>query len=106
MGAGRQLQHAVEHAVASLAELNVLVLLVFFHLLLPADRERIVLDGYLDVLALKPRHLRADLDCLVRFGDFDVGDNIRTVRTYSLRELAEQAIDLSMQTEQSEIGSH
>src|ERR1700722_13739601 len=75
--AGRQLQHTQEYAVAALAELNVLVFLVFLDLLLAANGESIIVNRNLDVLALEARHLRADFDCLVGFRDFDVGDNLR-----------------------------
>src|SRR3984885_3795093 len=102
--AGRQLQHAQEYAVAALAELNVLVLLVFLDLLLAANGEGVIVNRNLDVLALEARHLLADFDCLVGFRDFDVGDNLRA-RVYPLREFAEQPINLAMQTEQSEIRS-
>src|ERR1700726_3256133 len=102
--AGRQLQHTQEYAVAALAELNVLVFLVFLDLLLAANGEGVIVNRNLDVLALEARHLRADLDCLVGFRDFDVGDNL-CARAYPLREFAEQPINLAMQTEQSEIRS-
>src|ERR1700676_5149323 len=99
--AGRQLQHTQEYAVAALAELNVLVFLVFLDLLLATNGEGVIVDRNLDVLALETRHLRADLDGLVGFRDFDVGDDLRAARAYPLREFAEQPIDLAMQTEQS-----
>src|SRR3984893_1455062 len=102
--AGRQLQHTQEYAVAALAELNVLVFLVFLDLLLAANGEGVIVNRNLDVLALEARHLRADFDRLVGFRDVDVGDNLRA-RAYALREFAEQPIDLAMQTEQSEIRS-
>src|SRR3984957_1199589 len=102
--AGRQLQHAQEYAVAAFAELNVLVFLVFLDLLLAANGEGVIVNRNLDVLALKARHLRADLECLVVFRDVDVGDNLRA-RAYPLREFAEQPINLAVQTEQSEIRS-
>src|ERR1700722_10918302 len=102
---GRQLQHTQEYAVAALAELNVLVFLVLLDLLLAANGEGVIVDRNLDVLALKAGHLRADLDCLVGFRYFDVGDDLCAARAYPLREFAEQPIDLAMQTEQSEIRS-
>ncbi len=86
--------------------LNVLVLLVFLDFFFAADGEGVIVNRNLDVLALKPRHFGADLDCLVGFGDLDVGDDLRTARTYPLCEFVEQPIDLPMQTEQSEIRSH
>src|SRR3981189_2401088 len=106
--ASRQLQPAQEHAIASLAELDVLVLLGFLDLLLAADGEGVILDRYLDVLALEPRHLRADLNRSVAFGDLDAGDDVRrrAVRAYPLRKVAEQPVDLPVQAEQSEIRSH
>src|SRR3984885_9738424 len=102
--AGRQLKHAQEYAVAALAELNVLVFRIFLDLLLAANGEGVIVNRNLDVLALEARHLRADFDGLVGFRDFDIGDNLRT-RAYPLREVAEQPINLAMQTEQSEIRS-
>src|ERR1700733_7919141 len=102
--AGRQLQHAQEYAVAALAELNVLVFLIFLDLLLATNGEGVIVNRNLDVLTLEARHLRANFDRLVGFRDFNVGDNL-CARAYSLRELAEQPINLAMQTEQSEIGS-
>src|ERR1700732_3317352 len=96
----RQLKDAVEHAVAPLAELNVLVFLVFLDLLFAADGEGIILDRYLDVLALEPGHLCADLDGLVGLGYFNAGDDgLCAVWTHPLRKFAEQPIDLSMQAE-------
>src|SRR6202012_2342594 len=102
--AGGQLQHAQENAVAALAELNVLVFLVFLDLLLAANGEGVIVNRNLGVLALEARHPRADFDCLVGFRDFDVGDYLRA-RAYPLREFAEQPINLAMETEQSEIRS-
>src|ERR1700737_2533116 len=73
------------------------------HRLPAADCERVILDRFLDILALEPWHLRADLDRLVGLRDFDAGNDILcAVGSYSLREFVEQPVDLAMQAEQSE----
>src|ERR1700709_2606948 len=74
--AGRELQYAEEHAVASFAVLNVLIVLILLDPLFAADSEGVILDRYLDILALESWHLRANLDGLVRLGDVDIRDNI------------------------------
>src|SRR4051812_32926376 len=71
----RQLEHPIEHAVASFSEMVVLVFVVLlaFDLLLAADCQYLVLDRNLDIFALEPRHFRCDHNLLLGFGYVDPG---------------------------------
>src|SRR3981081_1720189 len=98
----RQLEHPIEHAVASFSEMVVLVFVVLpaFAFLLAADGQHVVLDRNLDIFALEPRHFRCDHNLLLGLGHVDAGNKVDlglASRVEPAREVFEQAIDFAMQ---------
>jgi hypothetical protein len=71
--------------------------------LFAADREDIILDRDLDVLAFETRQFRRDFDGVIRFDHIDardevvLGDVSQHAQTSTTGEILKQAIDLTMQ---------
>src|SRR3954463_5388172 len=103
--AGRKLNPTNENTVAAFRHVIVLVLvaLLGLDLLLAANRQQVVVDRYLDVLALKARQLGTDLDFIIGLGHVDRRNQIRLRRHSSqgaktaTREVVEQAINFAVQ---------
>src|SRR5262249_35235057 len=73
VNAGRHRERTLERAIAALGEVEVLLLLLPFALLLALDRQRVVGAFDVDVLLVHARKLRRDLEGLALVDDVDGG---------------------------------
>src|SRR5262249_62242777 len=73
VNSGRHRKRTLERAIAALGEVEVLLLLLFFALLLALDRQRAVGEFDVDVLFVHARKLRRDLEGLALVDDVDAG---------------------------------
>src|ERR1700730_6881117 len=102
----RQLECTVEYAVASFGQVEVLVLVIRinWHFFFAADRENVVLQRNLDILAFESGQLGCDFNLLVRFGHVYAGGQTcrrqRTDGAEATRKLLQQTADLT--TERTE----